>query len=127
MALDSNQLSDMQGDLGITTDQAVFTDTELNRLFDRAASDYNTAVYLAFRQLLADSAKFFNYTAGQTRIEREAVFQHVKSMVDFWKDESRTAGNQVKIVGATQVPPQWKDTPYETLPRRLRNATWWPQ
>ena len=124
MALDANQLADMQGDLGITTDQAVFTDAELNRLFDRTDSDYNGAVYLAFRQLLADSAKFFNYTAGQTRIEREAVFTHVKAMVDFWKDESRTAANQLAILGLNEIPPRWKDEPDAQSLRNRRGATW---
>lgn len=111
MALTADQLADLQGDLGITTDGLVFTDPELNRLFARAEDDYNTAVYLGWRQLLGDTAKFFNYTAGHTRVEREAVFQHVLKMVDFWKAESRTNANQLKILGLTEVPPRWKDDP----------------
>jgi hypothetical protein len=117
MALTADQLADMQGDLGITTDGTVFTDPELNRLFTRAEEDYNTAVYLAWRQLLGDSAKFFNYTAGHTRIEREKVFEHVKAMVEFWKAESRTAANQLKILGLTEIPPRIKDDPDEPVQR----------
>jgi hypothetical protein len=32
-------------------------------------------------------------------------------MVDFWKAESRTNANQLKILGLTEIPPRWKDTP----------------
>lgn len=124
MALDATQLIDMQRDLGITNDQAVFADAELDRLFERAGSDYNGAVYLGWRQLLSDAAKFFNYTAGQTKIERAAVFDHVRAMVEFWKGESRTAANQMLIVGLTDVPPKWKEQP-DTMPSRwLRNRMW---
>lgn len=125
MALSSDQLTDIQGDLGITTDQAVFTDAELNRLFARTESDYNGAVYLGYRQLMADSAKFFNYTAGQTRVERAAVFDHVKAMVDFWKDESRTAANQLAILGLNEIPPKIKDEPDAAI-NRLRHWNQWP-
>jgi hypothetical protein len=111
MALSAEQLADIQGDLGITTDQAVFTDAELDRLYTRASSDYNTAVYLGYRQILADAAKLFNYSAGHTRVERAKTFDHVKAMVDFWKAESRTNANQLKILGLNEIPPRWKDTP----------------
>lgn len=111
MALTTTQRSDMQRDLGITVSQTVFTNIELDRLLERAEDDYNSAVYLGWRQLLSDTAKFFNYTAGQTRIERAAVFDHVKTMVEFWKDESRTAANQMRIVGVTEAPPRWKEEP----------------
>ena len=59
----------------------------------------------------ADAAKFNNYTAGQTREEKSQVFDHIKDMVTFWKDEARVATNQVRIVGMLEVPPRDKDTP----------------
>lgn len=123
MALTSDQLSDLQGDLGITADATVFTDAELNRLFDRADSDYNTAVYLGWRQLLSDATKFFNFTAGQTRAEKAVIFDHIEKMVTFWKDESRTAASQVAVTGITPIPPRWKDRPNLPLSqdRRWRN------
>lgn len=123
MALDANQLADMQGDLGITDDESVFTDTELNRLYDRAGSDYNTAVYLGFRQLMADASKFFTYSAGQTKVEKAQLFEHVKAMVEFWKAESRTAANQVRILGLNEVPPRHKDEPSDSDYNRLRRRS----
>jgi hypothetical protein len=125
MVLTADQLADLQGDLGITNDQAVFTDAELNRLFARTDSDYNTTVYLAYRQLLGDAAKFFNYTVGQTRIEREAVFDHLLKMVEFWKAESRTNANQLAIVGLNEIPPRIKDNP-ESPVHRIRHWNWPP-
>lgn len=123
MALTPEQLTDIQTDLGITNDQAVFTDAELNRLFDRAGSDYNTSVYLGWRVLLGDAAKFFNYTEGNTKVERAAVFEHIKAMLEFWKGEATTAANQVAVVGLTPIPPNWKEYPateYPCAPRRER-------
>lgn len=118
--LTTDQRTDMQGDLGITTDQTVFTNDELDRLYTRADSDYNLAVYMGYRQLLADSAKFFKYTAGHTEMNKQQVFEHVKAMVDFWKEEARTAGNQLKILGLTEIPPRIKDDP-DVPVKRIRN------
>jgi len=111
MALTTTQRADMQADLALSADESVFTNTELDRLYARADSDYNGAVYLAWRQLMADAAKFNDYTAGQTQEKKSQLFEHVKEMVAFWKGEARTAGNQVRIVGLNEIPPRWKDEP----------------
>ncbi len=111
MALTAVQRADFQGDIGIGTDEAVFTNDELDRLYARADSDYNSAVYLAWRQLMADAAKFNDYTAGQTREEKSQVFDHIKAMVNFWKDEARVATNQVRSIGLLEIPPRDKDSP----------------
>jgi len=113
MALTTAQRADIQADLGIDSGETVFTNDELDRLYTRADSDYNGAVYLAWRQLMADAAKFNDYTAGQTEEKKSQIFEHIKAMVDFWKDEARVATNQVRIVGALEVPPRWKDKPSE--------------
>ena len=111
MALTATQRTDMQSDLGITSDEAVFTNDELDRLYTRAGSDYNSAIYLAWRQLMADAAKFNDYTVGQTQEKKSQLFDHVKAMVDYWKDEARVATNQVRVIGLLEVPPRWKDSP----------------
>lgn len=77
MALSSDQLSDIQADLGISDDEAVFTDAELNRLYARADSDYDTAVVYALDQLLIDAAKFNDYTAGASSESKGQVFDHL--------------------------------------------------
>ena len=111
MALTATQRTDMQADLGITSDEAVFTNDELDRLYARADSDYNSAIYLAWRQLMADAAKFNDYTTGQTQEKKSQLFEHVKAMVDFWGSEARSASNQVRMLSILEVPPRNKDVP----------------
>lgn len=111
MALTPTQLADMQADLGIDASEAVFTDEELERLFERADESYNTAVYLAWRQLLGASSKYVDYKVAQTSVSKSQAFQQIKDMVAFWGNESRTAANQVRIVGANSVPERFKDEP----------------
>lgn len=125
MSLSSDQRADMQGDLGISADETVFTNDELDRLYERAHSDYNTAVYLGYRQIMANAAKLHNYTAGQTRIDKAQVFDHLKSMVEFWQGESRTASNQVKVLGINSVPPRHKRKPDTAYSRRNRPYKDW--
>lgn len=126
MALTAAQIADMQGDLGITDDEAVFTDAELNRLFTRAGEVYEQAVYLGWRQLMADASKFFNYTAGNTRVERKALFDHVKEMVKHWQAEADQASNAqgVRMVGLTEVPPRVKDAPGMVTSRNTLPWKW---
>ena len=109
--LTSAQLADIQGDLGIGTDESVFTDDELNRLYTRADGDYDLAVYYGYRQLLAQANKFHNYTVGMTRVERNQMRENLANSMEFWKEEARTAGNQVRIVGMLGIPPKNKDVP----------------
>lgn len=111
MALTAEQLADMQGDLGISDDELVFTDDELNRLFERADSDYNTAVYLAWRQIVGGAVNWIDYRVAQTSLSRDQAWQHAMAMLAFWKDESRTAANQLRILGLTEIPPRIKDDP----------------
>jgi hypothetical protein len=110
-ALTSDERSDLQGDLGISANQTVFTDNELDRLYTRADGDYGLTVYYAYRQLLADANKFFDYTAGMTSVRKSQVRDHIKDMLTFWKDEARGSASQVRMVGLVEVPPRTKDEP----------------
>lgn len=129
MALTSDQLSDLQGDLAISDDESVFTDAQLERLYVRAGEDYNTAVYMALRQLLVASTKWIDYQVAQTKESRSQVFDHLKKMVDFWQVEAQKSTNTqgVKIVGMTEIPPRTKEEPVEADSERrkqLRRSTW---
>jgi len=113
MALTATQILDMQGDLGITADETVFSDTELNRLYTRAEESYELAIYYGYRQLLADANKYHEYTAGLSREKLDQVRAHLKDSMIMWKDEARSASNQVWSVGILEVPPRDKDEPYD--------------
>lgn len=124
MALTATQLADFQSDLGIGSDEAVFTDAELERLYTRAADDYATAVYFAWRQLLAAATKYVDYRVAQTQESRSQAYSHIKDMVAYWRGESEDSTNVrgVAIAGVNPIPTAWKDAPYESegQGRRLR-------
>lgn len=108
MALTADQRTDMQGDLGIGSDEAVFTNAELDRLYARADSDYNLAVFFGYRQLLAQANKFHDYTEGMTQVKRQQMRASIASSMEFWRGEGR---QQVKMIGLAGVPPPEKDEP----------------
>lgn len=110
MALTATQRADMQGDLGISSDEAVFTNDELDRLYERAGNNYELAVYYGYRQLLAQANKFHNYTAGLTRVERVQMRENIADSMTFWQNEAR-GQNQARIVGINSIPPREKDEP----------------
>ena len=129
MALTTDQLTDFQGDLGIDDSEAVFTDAELERLFERADEVYASAVYMAWRQLLAASTKYIDYRVAQTEEKRSQVYQHIKDMVTHWQSESDKATNVqgVRMVGLTEIPPRRKEEPVQADSERrkqLRRAAW---
>ena len=109
--LTTTQRADLQADLGISADETVFTNDELDRLYTRADGDYETAVYYGYRQLLADANKLFDYQSGMTRMSKAQVREHLRDALELWKGEARSASGQVSIVGALEVPPRSKDKP----------------
>lgn len=121
--LTATQLADMQGDLGIDNSEAVFTDEELQRLYDRAADDYALAVYYGWRQLFAASTKYIDYKVAQTSISRSQAFEHIKAMVTFWGNESRNTANQVRIMGAVPIPTKHKPKPGDVYDTGKRNRS----
>ncbi len=122
MALTADQLSDLQADLGIDDSETVFTDAELERLFQRAGEVYETAVYKAWCQLLAASAKYIDYRVAQTEEKRSQAYAHIKEMVAHWKAESDSVTNTqgVRIVGLTEIPPRLKEEPDTAVSERRR-------
>jgi len=89
--LDSDQLTDFRADLDID-DGAVFTDPELNRLYNRAEGSYEGAVALAWRQILASASKMNDYKAAQSSESLSQIFAHVKDMVAYWEGLSGGGG-----------------------------------
>ena len=86
--LTATQLTDIQADLGIGSDAAVFTDAELSRLYTRASSSYELAVAFAIRQLMINAARFNDYTAGVTAERKSQVFAQLQAMYEFWLAEA---------------------------------------
>ncbi len=120
MALTTTQRTDIQGDLGITADESVFTDDELDRLYARADNDYNLAVYYGFRQLVASANKYHRYVAGFATEDLQQVRANLKDSLQQWKGEARSSANQVQMAGLLEIPPRDKDEPWDADDRQLR-------
>lgn len=113
MALTVTLRTDMQADLAIGAAEDIFTNDELDRLYERAADSYNLAVYYGFRQLLADANKFHDYQLANATVKRSQMRDHLKDMVEFWEKESQGKANQVMIVGGLKVPTQRPEMPID--------------
>ena len=125
MALTADQLTDFQSDLGISDDETVFTDVELERLFARANEVYEAAVYMAWRQIFAQATKYIDYKVAQTEEKRSQVWDHIKAMMAHWKAEADAASGVqgAAFVGLNVIPTRSKEEPYDgTNERRRRLA-----
>ena len=105
MALTAAQLTDLQRDIGIGSDEAIFTDDELERLFARADSGYAMTVAYALRQLLVNAARLNDYVrytgsgGAATRESKSQVFAHLRQMYDLWLAEA--GGGLAPLVSGT--------------------------
>jgi hypothetical protein len=121
MTLTPQQLQDLQDDSGIGSDQAVFTDSELDRIWERvsgASSDterHEAALYLIYRQLLGSANKLHDYTAGATSEKLSQVRANLKQMHDLYKPSYEAATSQATQFARTVLrkrPNQRRTRPY---------------
>ena len=110
MTLTDELRADLQNDLGIGTDESVFTNAELARLYVRADSDYDQTMILALRQLLIQAARLHRYTLAQSSSDHQQVFANLKVLLAIY-EQQKSGGTQVKMIGLTAVPPRSKDKP----------------
>lgn len=127
--LTPEQTLDMLADLAAGALNDVFTQAELQRLFDRAVDDYSLAVYYGWRQIAANASGWVDYQVAQTKVSRSQAYAHIKDMLTLWGDESRTTANQLQVLAMNPVPPKLKPVPAdETFGRRgfMRGGRWFP-
>lgn len=128
MALTADQTTDMLADLAAGALGDVFSQVELDRLYERAGEDYSLAVYYGWRQIAANSAAWIDYKVAQTSVSRSQAFDHIQAMLKFWGDESRTTANQLISAGMRGVPTKWKNVPAdEHCPPYGRRWRAWPR
>lgn len=125
MALSVEQLADMQSDLGIGGDEAIFTDAELERLYERAGEIYATAVYYGWRQLAAQAGKYIDYRVAQTEEKRSQVRLHIAEMLKHWQAESNAASGAsgALFLGLNVIPTRTKEEPADAFVERRRRLT----
>lgn len=102
----------------------VFSQVQLQALFDLAAGDFNTAVYLGWLEILGNSASWVNYRVAQTQVSRGDAFDHIKFMLELWQGRALTPANQLISAGIAPVPGRHKPRPYgDSHPTRGRNSS----
>lgn len=94
-ALTSELRRDLQADLGIGDDQDIFTNSELDRLYTRAAADYDLTVVYALDQIMVDAAKLNDYRAGSSSESKSQVFEHLQAMRTLWADRAGVCGGRL--------------------------------
>lgn len=108
MALSDADLTYVQGQLGITDNQNVFTDDELNDYYTRAG-DLAGAIAIGFEMLRVNAAKLVNYTAGQTSEDQGTLFDRFEKLITYWR--ARSSSKTPLILGLRRVPPTNKELP----------------
>lgn len=126
LTLTTELLTDLQFDLGIDNTETVFTDDELNRLYNRASGVYYKTEVLAFRALLADAAKWTNYTEGQTSEDRSDRFKQVQAFLTYLETVvlQGTTG-QYAMVHIRSVPTPCRDVPFDRYPTGYGRSYGW--
>lgn len=125
LTLTADQLTDMQFDLGINSSEDVFTDAELNRLFNRANGVYFKAIVIALRALMVDASKWVNYTEGQTQEERSDRFKQVQDALTYYEEKVLLGQDQFAMVHIRSVPTPRRDRPFDRYPYRFGNSGGW--
>lgn len=127
MALSAAQTTDMLADLAAGDIDDVFSQVELDRLYERAGSDYNLAVYYGWRQIYAESSKWVDYAVAQTKVSRSQAATQIEKALKLWADESRTTANQLVSAGLRGIPTKHKPQPAdEGRSGYFRRGRWIP-
>jgi len=110
-SLSTDDRTTVQMYLGISDDEAVFTNDELDTLYTRAGSDVNRTVLEGLRVLLVNNSKLFDYSVGSRSVKRSQIFAHLKDMLTYWETKVEQEADQVLFVSTRPVPPRDKDEP----------------
>lgn len=87
-----------------------FTSTELDSQYDLANGNFNFALCYLFRILWSNSAKFNDYTAGQTSEKKSQMSDHLKELSELyqqWGNEDR----QLQLATMVPEPPKLRAAP----------------
>lgn len=115
--LTDNDRRSLQRKLGITDNEAVFTDADLDRIYTEANGVLAAAVVVGIEELLGNAVKFSDYTSGLSSEKKSQVTDHLFSLLSHYEGKVVKA-NQVKILGSRVVPPRSKDAPFNNANRR---------
>lgn len=114
---------DFRADIGDAN--AAFGDAEIDRLEERAVARWGAAVayegarVLAVQQLLANSAKRYDYTANESSEKQSQVFNHLRDMLKLYQadlddvldDLAEAASAKARFGGTRKIPSRRKEYP----------------
>ena len=95
------------GDTAVTP---LWWDSDLDDIWTECGESRAAVIVDCLEELLANAAKFNDYTIGQTSEKKQQVFENLQRMVAYWEKEVRS-GVQYKMVGLAAVPERSKDAP----------------
>ena len=111
---------DFRSDIG--DKNSAFADADIDRLETRAIARYGAdgayegARVLAVQQLLANSAKFADYTANESQEKKSQIFKQLKDLLTIYKNDlddvlENAAGSSVRMGRSSIKPPRRKEYP----------------
>lgn len=117
MAIDYD---DFRGDIGDVN--SVFSDPEIEKLETRAIAKYGAglayegAILLAMNQLVANAAKFADYTANDSGEKKQQKFKNLMDVRKMYKADlsdaqESAAGSSVRMGGTRKKPSRRKEYP----------------
>lgn len=107
----TQQIADLRADIGDETETA-FTDDEITRIWarvaaaDNATDQHEAALALMARQLMANAAKFADYTAGDTSEKRQQIFQNLEKLYKMYKPALNAVLNTNRQVARLTIRPK---------------------
>lgn len=111
---------DFRADIGDVNE--AFEDADIDQLETRALARYGAdagyegARVLAVQQLIANAAKFSDYTANESSEKKSQIFKNLKDLLDIYKADladvvESAAGANVRMGKTTKKPPRRKEYP----------------
>lgn len=111
---------DFRDDIG--DENSAFSDDDINRLETRAIERYGAgfayegAIVLALNQLVANAAKFADYTANDSSEKKQQKFKNIMEVrkmykADLAEAQEDAAGSSVRMGHTTKKPSRRKEYP----------------
>lgn len=88
-----------------------FSDTELSANYDLALGNFFLGIAYDFDDLLANAAKFNDYTAGQTQEKKSQITANLRER-SAWYHQWANASRQIQMASLTPEPPRERAVPW---------------
>jgi hypothetical protein len=92
----AQQIADLRSDLALDAD-AVFTDVQIQRFYERAdGGEAMTRVY-CLRYLVSATASLVDYKAGSSSESASQIHQHYRGLLKQWEMEAGIGGVTIQV------------------------------